>query len=167
MSNRIDSMTSADFFTSTHRISGQVETGSTLFSDVLNDRTQSYLLVFNVYVSRLDDPGEIGAYASVAYLAKDNVSFVIVPSRVVRSSDHGRYTMQEYGALVTLPGFEIRGNFAGPPRFDLRTFSPATLDPFVALKEASAQIVSLPEVTFSGEVLLVNRVQVESFCLSE
>jgi hypothetical protein len=100
-------------------------------------------------------------------LAKDNVNFVIVSSREVRSADPSRYTKQEYGALATLPGFEIRGSFVGPPRFDLRTFSPATLEPFVALTEASAQIVSLPEVSFSGEVLLVNRARLESFCLSE
>jgi hypothetical protein len=167
MSNPINNMTSADFFTTTHRISGQLETGTTPLGDLLNNRSQSYLLVFNVYVSRLNDPGEIGAYAPVAYLAKENVSFVIVSSREVRPPDQGRYARQEYGALATLPGFEIRGSFMGPPRFDLRTFSPATLDPFVVLTDASAQIVSLPEITFGGEALLVNRVQLESFCLSE
>jgi hypothetical protein len=162
-----DSLTQADFFTSTHRISGQAQTGNKPLSDLLNDGSQSYLLLFNVYVSRLDEPAEIGAYAPTAYLAKENMSFVIVTSREVRKPDQSRFTVQEYNALITLPGVEIRGRFAGPHRFDLRTFSPAALDHFVALMEASAQIMALPETIFSGEAMLVNRVRLESFCLSE
>jgi len=169
MSNmrQFDGLANFDFFTSTHRISGQVETGNKLLSDILNDRSQSYLLVFNVYVSRLDDPGTIGAHAPTAYLSKENVTFVIVPSREVHRPDQSRFSSQQYKALVTLPGVEVRGDFSGPHRFDLRTFSPAALDAFIVLRDASAQIVDLPDVTFGGEAILVNRARVESFCLSE
>jgi len=168
MSNiRSGDLTSADLYTSTHRISGQVETGSKPLSDLLNDRSQSYLMVFNVYVSRLDKPGEIGAHAPTAYLSKDNLSFVIVSSREVRAPDRSRFTSHEYVIMVTLPGVEIRGTFSGPHRFDLRTFTPATLDAFVSLTQASAQIVSVPAVTLSGEAILVNKARLESFCLNE
>jgi len=160
-----NAMTKAEFFTTTHRLTGEVQTGANLLGDLLNDKSQSYQLVFNVYLSRLSEPGEIGAYAPVAYLAKKNISFVIVPRREVRSVS--RYTVQHYKALVTLPGFEITGRFSGPPRFDLRTFSPATLDTFVMLGEASAQVVSLPEAVFRGEAILINRIRMESFCLCE
>jgi hypothetical protein len=166
-SAQFDGLTSADFFTSTHRISGQVQTGTKPLSDLLNDRSQSFLLVYNVYLSRLSAPGEIGAYAPVAYLAKENLSFVIVPSREVRLPEPSRFTSQEYGALATLPGFEVNGTFPGPPRFDLRAFSPASLEPFVALLEASVHITGLPDVTFNGEAVLVNRAHLEAFCLSE
>jgi hypothetical protein len=166
-SRQADTLTKAEFFTTTHRLTGEVQTGPNPLSDLLNDKSQSYLLVFNVYLSRLSDPGEIGAYAPVAYLSKENISFVIVPQREARSPEQSRYNLQRYGALATLPGFEITGMFAGPPRFDLRTFSPATLETFVVLNEASAQAVSWPETTFSGEVILVNRMSLESFCLSE
>ncbi len=162
-----DSLTTADFITMTHRISGQVQTGNKPLSDLLNDRSQSYLLVFNLYVSRLDRPGEIGSHAPVAYLSKERISFVIVPAREVRLPDSGRFTSQNYEVLAILPGFEIRGRFAGPPRFDLRTFSPAILDQFIIIMDATAQIIALPDVTFQGEAILVNRAQMESFCLNE
>ncbi len=162
-----DTLTTADFITATHRLSGQVQTGNKPLSDLLNDRSQSYLLVFNLYVSRLDRPGEIGAYAPVAYLSKEKISFVIVPMREVRLPDTGRLTSQGYEVLAILPGFEIRGSFAGPPRFDLRTFSPAILEPFLAVTNATVQIVGLPEVTFHGEAILVNRAQMEGLCLGE
>jgi hypothetical protein len=161
------SMTYVDFITTTHRISGEVHTGAKPFGDVLNDRSQSYLFVSNVYVSRLDKPGEIGAYAPLAYLAKDNLTFVIVPSRDARSPEPGRFGAQEYEALATMPGFEVRGKFVGPRRLDLRSFSPAALDSFVILTEASAQSVDVPDVVFSGEVILANRARLESLCLTE
>ena len=43
----------ADFFTTTHRISGQVNTGPKPLSDMLNDRSLSFVMAVNVYVSRL------------------------------------------------------------------------------------------------------------------
>jgi hypothetical protein len=164
---QLDDLTAVDFFTSTHRISGQVQTGSKLLCDILNDKSQSYLLVFNVYVSRLSEPAAIGAYAPTAYLSKENMSFVIVPAREVRAPDQSRFSVQEYQALITMPGFEVRGKFAGPHRFDLRTFSPAALDAFVSLRDISIQLMDLLEVTFGGEAILVNRTRLESFCLSE
>jgi hypothetical protein len=159
--------TYVDFITTTHRISGGVQVGPKPFSDVLNDRSQSYILLSNVYVSRLDKPGEIGAHAPVAYLAKENLVFVIVLSREARPAESGRFGAQEYEALITLPGFEVRGKFMGPRRLDLRSFSPATLDSFVVLTEASAQSLALPDIVFSGEAILVNRLRLESLCLTE
>jgi hypothetical protein len=164
---QFDSLTPLDFFTMTHRITGQVQTGKKPLCDLLNDRSQSYLLVHNVYVSRLNAPGEIGAHASVAYLSKENLGFVIVPSREVRLPEQSRFTSQEYRTLATLPGFEVRGTFPGPPRFDLRTFSPANLDAFITLTDVSVQITDLPEVIFSGEAVLINRARLESLCLSD
>lgn len=166
-SRQVTGTTCVDFFTTTHRISGGVQTGPKPFSDMLNDRSQSYLLVSNVYISRLDRPGEIGAHAPVAYLAKDNLIFVIVPSRDARPPEPGRFGAQEYEALVTVPGFEVRGKFIGPRRLDLRLFSPAALEAFIVLTGATAQSLDLPDVQFSGEAILINRARLESLCLTE
>jgi hypothetical protein len=156
-----------DFFTMTHRISGAIQTGPKPLSDLLNDKTQSYLLLSNVYVSRLDRAAEIDAHAPVAYLSKENLNLVIVPARETRAPDRSRFTAHEYEALVTLPGCEVRGKFVGPHRLDLTSFSPATLDAFVVLTEATAWLTSVPGVTFSGEAILINRAHLESLCLSE
>jgi hypothetical protein len=160
-------MTYVDFITTTHRISGGVQTGPKPFGDLLNDRSQSYLFLPNVYVSRLDKPGEIGAHAPLAYLAKDTLLFAIVSSREARLPEPGRFGAQEYDALATMPGFELRGKFVGPRRLDLRTFSPAALESFIVLMGASAENVNIPGVVFDGEAFLVNRVRLESLCLTE
>ena len=157
----------ADFFTTTHRISGQVNTGPKPLSDMLNDRSLSYVMAGNVYVSRLLEPGEIVAHVPVVYLSKENLSFVIVAAREARQAERTRFSAQEYKVLVTLPAYEITGKFLGPLRVDMQVFSPASLDPFVLVTEATAQIVALPEVSLCGEAILVNGARLESFGLSE
>jgi len=160
-------MTSADFLTATHRISGQIATGVKPLSDVLNDRSQSYLLTYNVYVSRLDDAGTIMTHAPVAYISKDNLTLVVALAREARSPDRGRFSAHEYQALVTIDGFEVEGKFVGPHRLDLRAFSPANLDSFLVLTDAVARTMAVPDIGFSGEVILVNRSRLESLCLNE
>lgn len=166
-SRQSDTIVKVEFFTTTHRITGEVDTGPRPLSDVLNNKTQSYLAVFNVYVSRLAEPGKIGAHAPVAFLSKDNLSFVIVPSRESRAPDHGRFSAHVYDALATLPDFEVRGKFSGPQRLDLHSFSPAALDAYLVMSDATAQLADDPEAIFSGEVILINRTRLESLNLSE
>jgi hypothetical protein len=167
MSNQPETLTTADFITTTHRISGQVQTGPRPMSDLLNDKSQSFLLAYNVYVSRLEQAGEIGTHTSVAYLSKENLNLVIVPAREARASDLGRFAAQDYEALVTLAGFEVTGKFAGPHRFDLRNFSPAALDSFFPLTEATARVVGTPGLVFNSEAILINRSRLQSLCLRE
>lgn len=156
-----------DIITATHRICGGVQPGAKPFSDILNDRSQSFVLLSNVYVSRLDNPGEIGAHAPFAYVSKDNMIFAILSSREARPPEQGRYGVQGYEAMATMAGFEVRGRFVGPRRLDLRSFSPAALDPFIVLAEATARYVHVPDVEFSGEAILLNRGRLESLCLVE
>lgn len=159
--------TAADFMTATHRISGQISTGVKPLSVVLNDRSQSYLLAHNVYVSRLDDAGTIMSHAPVAYISKENLALIVVVGREARTPDRGRFSTHEYQALVTVDGFEVEGKFQGPHRLDLRAFSPATLDTFIVLTDATARPMAIPELVFAGEAILVNRARLESLCLNE
>jgi len=167
MSSQTDNLTTADFLTTTHRISGQVQTGVKPLSDILNDHSQSYLMAYNVFASRLDQAGELGAHAPMAYLSKDNLSLVVVPAREARMPDRSRYMAMEYEALVTISGFEVRGKFVGPQRIDLRTFSPTTLDNFVLFSAATADVIGVPDLSFRGEAILVNRARMQSLCLLE
>lgn len=167
MSSQGNELITADFVTATHRISGQVRTGVKPLSDLLNDKSQSYLLAYNVYISRLDKAGEVGAYAPQAYLSKDHLALAVVPAREARAPDQSRFAAVEYDTLITMSGFEVRGSFAAPHRIDLRTFSPANLDSFLVLADATAIATGVPELSFHGEVILVNRAQMDSLCLIE
>lgn len=166
-SRQSDSLTTVEFFTTTHRIVAQVQTGSRLLSDLMNDRSQSFLLVFNVRLSHLKKDAGLEAIASAAYLSKESLGFVMAPSKEIRKPERGRYTAYEREVLVTLPGFELQGRFLGPQRSDLWTFSPATLDPFFVLTAATARIAGVPDVTKGGDAILVNRDRLESICLGD
>ncbi len=166
-SRQSDSLTTVTFFTSTHRIEARVQTGSRLFSDLVNDRSQSFLLVFNMRLSHLGKEARIEAIASAAYLSKENLYFAIPPSREVRKPERGRYAAHEREVLVTLPGFELAGRFLGPQRSDLWTFSPATLDPFFVLTAATVRIATVPDFTLGAGAILVNRDRLESICLGD
>ncbi len=166
-SRQPEGLTTFDFCTSTHRIEAQVQTGSRPISDLMNDQSQSFLLVFNVRLSRLEKEARLEAIASAAYLSKENLEFVIAPSREVRRPERGRYAAYEREVLVTLPGFELAGRFLGPHRSDLWTFSPATLDPFFVLTAARARIAAAPDTRLDGDTILVNRDRVESIFLGD
>lgn len=167
-SRQLESLSRADFFTTAHRISAQVQTGPRPLNDLLNDRSQSYLLAFNASVVPLGEAaGRDRVHLPFAYLSKENLIFVLVSSREVRPPERSRYAALEREVLVTLAGFEVRGRHLGPQRADLWNFTPATLDPFVLLMGATARIAARPEVAFSGEVILVNRSRLESYCLVE
>ena len=90
-SRQAEGLTTFDFFTTTHQIEAQVQTGSRMLSDLMNDQSQSFLLVFNVRLSRLEKDAKLEAIASAAYLSKENLGFVIAPSRAVRMPARGRY----------------------------------------------------------------------------
>lgn len=166
-SRQSDNLTTVEFFTTTHRIVAQVQTGSRLVSDLMNDRSQSFLLVFNLRLTLLEKDARLEAIASAAYLSKENVGFVIAPSREIRKPERGRYAAYEREVLVTLPGFELQGRFLGPQRSDLWTYSPATLDPFFVLTAATARIAGVPDFTIGGDAILVNRDRLESICLGD
>jgi hypothetical protein len=166
-SRHADGLATATFFTSTHRIVAQVQTGTRLLSDLMNDRSQSFLLVFNVRLSHLDKEARIEAIASAAYLSKANVCFVVPPSREVRKPDRSRYAAYEREVLVTLPGFELEGRFLGPERADLWTFSPTILDPFFVITAARARIAAVPDFALGADAILVNRDKLDSICLGD
>ena len=166
-SRQPEGLTTFDFFTSTHRIEAQVQTGSRMISDLMNNQSQSFLLVFNVRLTRLEKEARLEAIASAAYLSKENLGFVVAPSREVRKPERGRYAAYEREVLVTLPGFELAGRFLGPHRSDLWTFSPATLDPYFVLTAATARIAAAPDASLGGDTILVNRDRVESIFLGD
>ena len=166
-SRQAGNLTKVDFFTSTHRLTCEVETGPRPLVDRLNDTSQSYLPLYNIYASRLSEPADIVTHAPVAFLSKANMNLVIVPVLETRAGERTRFAAHEYNVVVTLSGFEVQGKFLGPHRVDLHTFSPSALDPFVTLVETSAQMVDLPDAVFQGEAILFNRARMECLYLLE
>jgi hypothetical protein len=62
MSSQRGGLLAADFFTAAYRMSGHVDAGKRRLADILSDRLSDFLLLQDIYVSRIYRPGEIVAH---------------------------------------------------------------------------------------------------------
>ena len=163
------SLLTADFFTHSYRISGQVDTRGKRLSVLLNDRLTSYIELHRVFLSCLHKPSEIIATYSLAALRKEGVLFAIlaVPDQALpERPTYQLFAQWRYEVFLTVPSFELRGQIESKARMELSSLLVKGGD-FITLSKASAQTCSPPQISFSGELILVNKSWIELFCLTE
>lgn len=161
----------ADFFTHSYRISGAVDVRRLLLADQLNDRTTSYLMLEDAYVSPIDRPGEITASYAMAVLRKENVTMAVLTSK-----DDGRSKKESYGSyfgtslknvFITVPQFEIRGFLQVVGKFDLHALLATGTDRFMGVLDGTTFASLKPEIQFDGGIILVNKDAVGVMCIKE
>lgn len=160
---------SADFFTTTHRISGRISTRHKL-ADALNDRTTSFLELRDAYVSRISHPGEISSTYSMSSLVKDNIMFVVIPREegiITERPTYALFGKQSYDVFLTTPSFEIRGTLEAIGKLDLKALLASGTEQFMTLTKASAVVALFPNITFSGEAILVNKAWIQLLCVNQ
>ncbi|GAB4547899.1 MAG: hypothetical protein Kow0063_42700 [Anaerolineae bacterium] len=160
----------ADFFTTAYRMSAHVDTGKRRLADILSDRLSDFLLLQDIYVSRIYKPGEIVAHYKTGSLLKDRITFVVLPTEADGlSKDHvyPALTRQMREVFVTVPSFEIQGALRVVGKLDLQALLSIGTDRFMPLLHATASSSLLPQVQFSGPVILVNRSSLELFCVAD
>jgi hypothetical protein len=161
----------ADFYTNGYRISCQVPTpaGGGLHA-LLMDPLNSYVEVEDAYISRITDPGEIIAHYDLAAMRKENILFIILSRRedgaLPRSA--GSYLeSSERSVFLTVPAFEIRGTIETDVKTAPRDILLQIAGRFVPVHDAKAGLATAPDTGFAGKLILVNKEQIEAFCVSE
>ncbi len=160
-----------DFFTRGYRISGHLNTRAKTVGDTLNDKLNSYLQLIDVYIARVNNPGEIIASYAYAQLLKDNLLFAIVSaeesfSKAGRSVSY--FGKQRHKAWLALSTFEVEGDFLMTGRSaDFEAYLAKGVDAYIPIQDGVARVSAFPEITFGGEALLVNRTRIDLFCLSQ
>lgn len=160
------SLLTADIFTSSHRFSAQVNIGNRRLADVLNDRMTDYLTVENVYVSRINAPGDIVGRYEKASLLKQHITFVVLPTETDGLSKEHKYnafSKSTEKVFITLPSFEINGSLEIIGKFDLKAILAVGTTKFMPIFRGEAVNAFFPEVQFGGPVLLVNKQAVALF----
>lgn len=160
----------ADFFTTTYRMSGHVETGKRRLADILSDRLTDFLPLHDIHVSRIYKPGEIVAYYKTGSLIKEKITFVVLPTEADGlSKDHvyPALSRQLREVFITVPSFEIKGSLRIVGKLELQALLTIGTDKFMPLMNGTASSSLLPQVQFSGPVILVNKSSVELFCLAD
>jgi hypothetical protein len=170
MSSLRSGLLAADFFTTAYRMSGHVDTGKRRLADILSDRLSDFLLLQDIYVSRIYKPGDITAYYKTGSLVKQQITFVVLPTEADGlSKDHVYHalTRQMRDVFITVPSFEIRGSLRIVGKLDLQALLAIGTDRFMPLLNATASSSLLPQVQFAGPVILVNKSSVELFCVAD
>jgi hypothetical protein len=156
-----------EFFTHQHYIVGAVRLGGLRLTDVLNDDMTSLVELKRLKMRRHLTPGEVVASYASALLDKRGILFAIGGTESGEATERRFFRHVdtiEWEVFVTVPFFELRGKFHVRGTGDLKTKLLAWTGQFIPLTEAEAVFTLYPEVTFAGEVIIVNRAHIELIC---
>lgn len=161
----------ADFFTYSYRISGRLDTRRQSLYDILNDQTTSFISLEDAYFSSIDHPGDIVANHPASFLAKRNLTLIVVPHRddaLSKKHTYGSYfgTALSKIFLVT-PGFEVQGYLRMSTKMDMRRILSSGTDDFLAVLDGRVRASIRSDVTFTGGGILVNKQHIGGFSIAE
>jgi hypothetical protein len=151
-----------ELFTLNHVLRGLIETSGERLSDFLNVPTESSLTVSDVHMAPLmalgkGPPVRLGT----ASLEKRTLLLAIPREQdLTHKSLYRRATRQEYGILVLLPNFELRGNVHLTERLDVRRLLIDRTHDFIPITNASATFIPNPDLVFRTDVIIFNKTAV-------
>jgi len=162
-----DKVEAVEFFTDQYRIVGTVRTGGQRLTDLLNDGFASAVDLRNVEVTRHLTPEDVIATHLTAILEKKGILFAIARGETDSVTERRFYKhvdTKEWPVFMTVRSFELSGRFHTRGTGDLKTMLLAWTGQFIPLTQAKATFALFPEVSVSGDVIVVNRAHVEVIC---
>jgi len=162
-----DEFVLADFFTHQYRISGKVGTKGQRLTDVLDDELSSTLELRDVEVTRIITPEEVVTSHVSALLEKERIVFVVERMAGTDMTERRFYRhvdTTEWDVFLTVPSFELSGRMHVRGTGDLRTMLLTWTRRFIPLTRATAVFTLFPEISFAGDVIIVNKSFVEVVC---
>jgi hypothetical protein len=156
----------ADFFAGNYRFSASIIVYKRRLVDVLADRMTDYLDIVDVYISRINNPGDIVATYKKGSLVKDEITLIMLPDEVEGISKERFYTTRDdIPVFFSVPSFEIHGQLKwGTNQLDIKKLLSTDTQKFLALTNATAVNSLVPEVKFEGPMVLVNKSKVQVIC---
>lgn len=137
----------ADFFTESYRLSASALVYKRHLVDVLSDKSTHYLELVNIYVSRINKPGDIVATYPKGALVKKEINFILLPNEADSVSKE-RFYVSERATLplfITLPAFEISGKLQWLGEFEMKKILNSD-QPFLTVLEATVSNGSILKV---------------------
>ena len=156
----------ADFFTSSYRFSASIIVYKRRLVDVLADRMTDYLDIVDIYISRINAPGDIVATYQKGSLVKDEIIFILLSSESEGISKERFYTTRDDIPLfISVPSFEILGQLKwGSKVLDIKKLLSAETHNFLPVSDVTATNSLMPTVKFQGPMALVNKSKVQVLC---
>jgi len=159
----------ADFFTASYRFSASVLVYTRRLIDVLSDHTTDYLEMVDIYISRINNPGDIIATYQKGTIVKEEINFIMLASETEATSKERHYaTRENVPIFLSIPSFEIQGQTQwGSKELQARKILATDSQKFLSIVDAMASNSLFPDVTFQGPIALVNKSKIQVICSSK
>jgi hypothetical protein len=159
----------ADFFTGSYRFSASVLVYKRRLADVLGDRMTDYLDLVDIYISRINHPGEIVATYQKGSLIKNEINFILLSSEAEGISKERFYVPNRVSLpiFVTIPSFEVHGKFQWMGDLEIKKILTTDTQKFLPVLEAHSINAHFPKVTFEGPIALINKSKIEVLCIGD
>lgn len=160
-----------DLFTDAYRVSGRTRVASSGLISELNNPNSDYLGMEDAYISRVHEPGKIISNYSDVVFRKDNINFIILQDRregTVTSAGRSIFARgRPLQVFLTVPAFEIQGEVLHDGRVEPNVVLVQTLGHFQPIFQATASAALFPEISYTGDLILVQKSSIGIFCLAD
>ena len=160
-----------DMFTDAYRVTGRVMVGVGGIHAELGNPNSDFLELQDAYISRIHQPGEIIKHYNVAAFRKDNINFMVLQDRrdgIPVGTQHGRsvYTRgRPLDIFMTVPSFEINGEVLHEGQIAPNNILVQSMGKFQLVFTAKAYASFVPDISYSGDLILVHKERIGIFCL--
>ena len=162
-----------DMFTDAYRVTGAVLVSTGGIHAELGNPNSDFLELQDAYISRIHQPGEIVAHYNIAAFRKDNINFIVLQDRrqgIPVSSQHVRSIFTKgkpIKAFVTVPSFEITGEILFEGQVSPQVILVQSMGRFQLIFSATALASLYPEISYSGDLILVHKERIGVICLGD
>lgn len=160
-----------DMFTDAYRVTGRVMVGTGGIHSELANPNSSFLELQDAYISRIHQPGEIVVHYKQAAFSKRNINFIVLQDRregIPVGTQHGRSIFTRGRALrsfLTVPSFEISGEIMHDGKIAPRDILVQSVGNYQLVFSAKALASLYPDISYSGDLILVQKDRIGIFCL--
>jgi len=158
------------FFTDTHRIIADVDTGPRRLVEVLRDVSRAHLDLKHVSLARIADPAEPVATSSRAVLQKSDIRLAAILSEANRPERrlYGYVAKATVRILAVLPGCEIVGEMHLPEGTQDGIVGYMKLrDTFIHVGDAKVTFSQGSNPASEVNTVIINRASIQLLCLAE
>ena len=152
---------SADFFTSSHYIFGQIKATNTGLMGILADPSTRFMEVYEASIARVQNVDQVINYNPMMCIVKPQIVAVCLSKREYvgpASMLRGGYTrITEYPVQITTPVYELRGTLEWSGRFEFSALMAEGTNAFIVLYNAIMLSALYPSLQIERPAMLFNR----------
>jgi hypothetical protein len=145
-------------FTQRHSISGGIFLRDLRFSDFINDRRETNIMLRNANVARLENPAKVLEKTQVSFIPKSGVVLAFEPPQKVPQPPQRyiKYPKEKYEVFFITDGMEVHGNIHMQGTLDLLHVLANPAQSFLPITQATVSIEANPNLLLKQETVLVN-----------